>query len=832
MKNPKPYLGSQPYIFISYSHKDMNIVLPIIRKFQAEGFRIWYDEGINPGSEYAKTIAKRLINCFYYVSFLSKNFFESKYCVGELNFAHTRDKKILNIHLDDYSMPDYMELWYGIYQSIWMDRYADETAFFHKFLSTKEIEFCKESNENTTSESAEQSSAVMLLPEEEVSISQYINTSEMGNMTVEQPTEETDETSFVIQNGILVRYRGTAQCVSIPQGVSIIGSAAFQACSTVQIIKIPEGVTRIEEMAFADCQYLTTVEFPKSLKIINNKAFMNCQSLQSASFQGALTLVGVSVFAECTSLRSVSFDCPIEKIGFDTFLGCSSLEEILIGRQSYFFKSIDGVLFDYECTHLEHYPAGKKEPNYSVPDTVIVIEEGAFYGSINLEYVELPQHTKVIGTSAFRDCSKLRKIVLSEGLETVKASAFQGCISLETFDFPAETTYIGKYAFAQCEQLESITLPSKITELYKGTFQKCKKLAQIHLPAYLSKIGEQTFMDSGLTEIFIPYGITKIENLSFAYCTELHMIFLSDHITQIAQDAIKGCNNALTIYGMPNTAAENFAKQKNRKFEQMFSITSGAGYFALHNYKGAFSYIAIPPNVNIIAENAFYHCKTLRTIDIPSSVGVIEKYAFAYCDNLESIFMTNLIIRIGEGAFEHCPALTKIDIVDMSYSYAPKIQHKIHRNFYKILQSIHPQTAEDYANHHNVSSKNALFDFPFLKQIQKESQDYITKLSNQYVASPLTDAILDTIVDEAQKSDTKLSQIELFLDSVIIIGTKGSNTSQRKYFYKDLNVNIQALPNIDHIRACARVIVRSLGHDYELSPEHHQNSVVIRQVWP
>ena len=50
--NVKPYEGDKEFIFISYSHKDNALVFPVIEKLAENGFRVWYDEGIDPGSEW------------------------------------------------------------------------------------------------------------------------------------------------------------------------------------------------------------------------------------------------------------------------------------------------------------------------------------------------------------------------------------------------------------------------------------------------------------------------------------------------------------------------------------------------------------------------------------------------------------------------------------------------------------------------------------------------------------------------------------------------------------------------------------------------------------
>ena len=43
---PKAYEGNEAYIFISYSHKDTELAFQVMNSLQAEGYRLWYDDGI------------------------------------------------------------------------------------------------------------------------------------------------------------------------------------------------------------------------------------------------------------------------------------------------------------------------------------------------------------------------------------------------------------------------------------------------------------------------------------------------------------------------------------------------------------------------------------------------------------------------------------------------------------------------------------------------------------------------------------------------------------------------------------------------------------------
>ena len=73
MERPIAYMGDQPYIFVSYSHKDCERVWPIILKLQDEGFRIWYDDGISPGTEWDAHIATHIRKCDFFAAFISRN---------------------------------------------------------------------------------------------------------------------------------------------------------------------------------------------------------------------------------------------------------------------------------------------------------------------------------------------------------------------------------------------------------------------------------------------------------------------------------------------------------------------------------------------------------------------------------------------------------------------------------------------------------------------------------------------------------------------------------------------------------------------------------------
>ena len=143
----KPYDGKDPFIFISYSHQDTARVLPIIRRMQQDGYNVWYDEGIDPGTEWDNFIASRIEHCSHFIAMISKNFLDSDNCLDEL--ALSRDLKIkrLLIYLEDITLPTALRMRHGRIQAVHHYSYHNNPeGFYNKLYQTREIEDCKSRN--------------------------------------------------------------------------------------------------------------------------------------------------------------------------------------------------------------------------------------------------------------------------------------------------------------------------------------------------------------------------------------------------------------------------------------------------------------------------------------------------------------------------------------------------------------------------------------------------------------------------------------------------------------------------------------------------------------
>jgi len=108
-----PYEGGRPYIFVSYAHADSRDVMEVITDMHGRGYRVWYDEGIEVGSEWPECIAEHLRGASLMLAFISKAYMRSDNCRREMHYALMKRIKVINIFLEETDMTPGMEMQIG-----------------------------------------------------------------------------------------------------------------------------------------------------------------------------------------------------------------------------------------------------------------------------------------------------------------------------------------------------------------------------------------------------------------------------------------------------------------------------------------------------------------------------------------------------------------------------------------------------------------------------------------------------------------------------------------------------------------------------------------------
>lgn len=232
--------------------------------------------------------------------------------------------------------------------------------------------------------------------------------------------------------------------IKISNGVTGIGSYAFEGCSSLTGISLPEGLMSIGEGVFKHCSGLINVGLPEGLTSIEGDAFRYCSSLASISLPESLTSVGHDAFRYCSSLTDISLPEGLTNIGSGAFAYCSGLT------------------------------------NISLPKGLISIDIGLFENCENLISISLPEGLTTIGSGAFANCSSLTNISLPKGLTSIEYGTFGYCSSLKSISLPENVTSIGDLAFNECSGLTSISIPERVTSIGWDAFLHCRRLTDVY----------------------------------------------------------------------------------------------------------------------------------------------------------------------------------------------------------------------------------------------------------------------------------------------------------------------------------------------------------------
>ncbi|MBQ2252575.1 MAG: leucine-rich repeat protein [Clostridia bacterium] len=168
---------------------------------------------------------------------------------------------------------------------------------------------------------------------ESVSIPKYLSSFSAdvfyGNHSLKTIELDEENTSFCLVDGVLydssmgrlVLYPAMSEAkeFTVPEGVKVIGSAAFYHAQNLEYVCFPDTLTTIAPAktnlfgAFEDCVKLSLLNIPTSVKTIGDYAFMGCISLEQVNIPRSSLkerTIGLGAFLNCPKLESVRlFDC-------------------------------------------------------------------------------------------------------------------------------------------------------------------------------------------------------------------------------------------------------------------------------------------------------------------------------------------------------------------------------------------------------------------------------------------------------------------------------------------------------------------------------------------
>lgn len=126
-------------------------------------------------------------------------------------------------------------------------------------------------------------------------------------------------------------YHDEIASISLPEGLTNIGTMAFVNCSTVVAeVVIPASVERIDSLAFGYCHAIPHLELPEGLQYIGTKAFVGCSSLDTIGIPAGISTIKESTFEYCSSLPYLYLPATVQTIERNAFTNCANLVRISV----------------------------------------------------------------------------------------------------------------------------------------------------------------------------------------------------------------------------------------------------------------------------------------------------------------------------------------------------------------------------------------------------------------------------------------------------------------------------------------------------------------------
>ena len=478
-----PFLADEekPFVFISYSHKDRDKVLGIIKELYEVGWKIWYDEGLTIGDKYDETLETHVQDCSAFLLFVTENSLNSLYIKeNEIRWAKDYCKPIIKCILDEGT---------------------DYDIFGGSVVATvkpTEIERAFEKIDGLAKGQRRVANGISVV----------FNPADRQGLGSDVPGGN-----------------GFAYCMYSKEGSvnarAIMLEARRGGCSLYDAVESGAKKRKLENcsclIAFLDKAFLSDKAMTETLveayKSGSDIAVCMLEEIEDADLPE--DLVGLHEMQWLNFAYGITADMNTKLARHLQKRGCRDVA-VLPGFE---YETTDGGIIIKKFTGID--PSPRIDGEYGgVP--VIEIADRAFEGCKRLESIIIPNGVRRIGTSAFSDCTGLKSVTIPGSVTTIEVHSFKNCYSLASIDIPYGVTEIGPAAFVDCTSLTSATIPASLDKIVGLLFCGCESLTSVNIPESIQEIEEMAFEGcKALSSITIPSSVRKIHENAFKGCRNL-----------------------------------------------------------------------------------------------------------------------------------------------------------------------------------------------------------------------------------------------------------------------------------------------------------------------
>ena len=457
--------------------------------------------------------------------------------------------------------------------------------------------------------------------------------------------------------------------MTLAEGISeeAWSSASFNGCESLKYVNIPSNWTRIPGQFLCGVTGPLEISIPYGITEIGSFAFQNCTGMKSVTIPSSVTKIGAYAFYNC-GFTSLTIPDSVTELGSFAIAACANLQEIKFPSA---WTELPSGIFQNN-TSLK---------SYTIPEGIVTIGTSAFENSAIEEIVFADTVTK-IGDAAFRDCGSLKSLTIPAQVHTIGASAFEGCTGLTSVAIPGTIQELKEFVFSDCDGLTTVTIEDGVKKIDGFAFAYCDKLTEAVIPDSVDGIASEAFYGSNPGRIHITASADSwaakyaavvlyiysdyspaIEEATFAFSDKklatqstisrpTYNMNYGALVYQISSaDEVVRPNNMISNYDWYYNYTLNFSAVINGTSESFRQADLVVGDFVAQT--------AVP--VTGVIDSAFINCTSLKNITLGANIRTLGSAIFSGCTGLVSVDLSRTkATSIGSRAFKDCTGLKSV----------------------------------------------------------------------------------------------------------------------------------------------------------------------------
>ena len=523
------YIGNEPYLFVSYSHRDTAQVYPVLDILYDNKYRLWYDESCETGNDFRDELKNKIEGCSGVILFVSESSMNSPFCGMEILCAKEKNKRIFPIYLgDNLEIPPAFQIF---------------LANLHHSSTTDKKKM-------------------------------------VASLLRDLPAETMDRLTMNEDKDLLEKCEDNGEVIAVPEGIKTIAASAFQNRTRFKSISLPDSLEMIESEAFRSCSNLRSIDIPENTIRIGNSAFRDCINLKSLNIKNGLIKIGDRAFENCSQLEDINLPTELTEIYASVFNGCKKLKTIELPAM----LTVLGENAFGDCVALEEV---------KLPETIIKIDDLVFSGCSNLKKIELPEGLKKIGKASFKNCESITTVEIPSSVIHLSTDLFRGCKGLKSIVVnPKNRFYKSEpnkrdgsdhvlfnknksmiIAYPAASREVQYDIPDSVTTISDWTFSECSKLNRISIPDSVNEIGEGAFCNCKLLdELVVPDTVDKIDDCAFRGCESLERILIPSSVVELGWGLFDDCSDKLVVYCDEGSEIQAYCERNKIKNDRICNM--------------------------------------------------------------------------------------------------------------------------------------------------------------------------------------------------------------------------------------------------------------------